>query len=91
VESIIPGRDGLIRGATVRVATGRRKSTLLNRPVQHLYPMEIKHHKEESSQDQPRESQGHKETARPRRAAAFEARDHIIAQTLDDRMNLSSE
>uniref|UniRef100_A0A1X7TD41 DUF5641 domain-containing protein n=1 Tax=Amphimedon queenslandica TaxID=400682 RepID=A0A1X7TD41_AMPQE len=84
VESIIPERDGLIRGATVRVATGGRKSTLLNRPVQHLYPMEINHQEEESSQDQPRESQDHKETARPRRAAAFEARDRIIAQTLDD-------
>uniref|UniRef100_A0A1X7TL52 DUF5641 domain-containing protein n=1 Tax=Amphimedon queenslandica TaxID=400682 RepID=A0A1X7TL52_AMPQE len=83
VESIIPERDGLIRGATVRVATGGRKSTLLNRPVQHLHPWEINHQEEESSQDQP-QGQGHKETARPRRAATFEARDCIMAQTLDD-------
>ena len=40
VEEIIPGRDGQIRGAVVRVILGENASVLW-RPFQKLYPLEV--------------------------------------------------
>ncbi len=45
VESLITGNDGQTRGAVVRVASADRRPTLLRRPLQLLYPLEI-HDKE---------------------------------------------
>ena len=41
IVDIHPGNDGLVRGATVEVAsrTGKRK---LRRPVQKLFPLEVR-------------------------------------------------
>ena len=41
VKKLLSGRDGTVRGATVRVTTNG-KCTTLDRPLQRLYPMEIK-------------------------------------------------
>ena len=41
IEELIVGRDDEIRGAIVRVYTGQRKSKLLRRPLQRLYPIEV--------------------------------------------------
>lgn len=41
VQELFPGRDGLLRSALVRVATRERQHTLLKRPLQRLYPLEI--------------------------------------------------
>lgn len=41
VESLVKGKDSVIRGAMVRVVT-KGKPTHLSRPVQKLYPLEIK-------------------------------------------------
>lgn len=41
VEEVIPGRDGEIRAAVVRVYTGQKNTKLLNRPIQKLYPIEV--------------------------------------------------
>ena len=38
---VIPGADGLPRSALVRVASRDRQHTVLKRPVQLLYPLEI--------------------------------------------------
>ncbi len=40
VKEVVIGRDGEARGAVVRVANKGRRSTLLQRPVQRLYPLE---------------------------------------------------
>ena len=42
VERLISGVDGEIRGASVRVHTNRKNTLMLNRPIQHLYPLEVK-------------------------------------------------
>ena len=42
IQDVITGRDGVIRGAAVKVASRDRQFTLLWRPIQHLYPLEIK-------------------------------------------------
>ena len=48
VESLINWNDGQTRGAVVRVASADRRPTLLRRPLQLLYPLEI-HDKIDSS------------------------------------------
>ena len=39
---IIKGTDGRVRGARVRVLSKRGKPTILQRPIQRLYPLEIR-------------------------------------------------
>ena len=41
VENLVTGRDGVVKGAKVRVIT-KGRPTHLSRPVQKLYPLEIK-------------------------------------------------
>ena len=42
VESLIKGKDGLVRGAVVKSTTPKkRKPTRLRRPLQKLYPLEL--------------------------------------------------
>ena len=41
IENLIRGADGLVRGATIRVPSRGKKTTILRRPVTHLYPLEI--------------------------------------------------
>ena len=40
VESLLKGSDGAMGGARVRVQSGNG-FTVLNRPIQHLYPLEV--------------------------------------------------
>ena len=42
VEPTITGRNGKIRGAEVRVAASHVQPTVLQRPIQCLFPLEIK-------------------------------------------------
>ena len=41
VEEVIWGRNGVVQGAKVRVIT-KGKPVVINRPVQKLYPLEVK-------------------------------------------------
>ena len=41
IQELFSGQDGLSRSALVRVATRERQHTLLKRPLQRLYPLEI--------------------------------------------------
>ncbi len=41
VQEVLTGRDGLPRGALVRVAVQRKQQKLLKRPLKLLYPLEI--------------------------------------------------
>ena len=40
IEELLPGRDGLVRGATLRVVSKGRTSRM-RRPLQRLYPLEV--------------------------------------------------
>ena len=42
VEGSISGADGQTRGAVVKVFSRKERSTTINRPVQRLYPLEIR-------------------------------------------------
>ena len=41
VQSLITGRDGIVRGATLRVGSKSGSPTILQRPLQLIYPLEI--------------------------------------------------
>ena len=109
VKEVLIGKDEKIRGAVVRVADKGRQAKLLQRPLQLLYPLEIRSPSSESEAEggDPNQhsrvavSPGHGEDLRqetppddctqvqlqkpPRRsgrAAAFEARDRLMAQAL---------
>lgn len=93
VKCVIKGNDGQARAASVRVSVKGRPKTL-NRPVQHLYPLEVvssctdnesltredTHCVTDPNSDvDPKES-----SARPQRSTAAQARDCIFAQTVLD-------
>ena len=74
VKGLVSGKDGIVRGAEVRVIT-KGKPVHLSRPVQKLYPLEVRS-----------EGEGHRETGArnkdtgnptrnvPRRNAALNSR-----------------
>ena len=74
VRQLYPGRDGIVRG--VQVDTGKGQ---LERPVQHLYPMEL-------NCDRPRPPVLNPEANvfRPRREAAAVAAENIRAIALQE-------
>lgn len=42
VEQLIPGKDGKVRAAIVKVSSGNGKNQLLKRVIQHLIPIEVR-------------------------------------------------
>ncbi len=42
IQELMKGRDGQFRRATVKMATRGRQQTLLHRPIQLLYPLEVR-------------------------------------------------
>ena len=42
VQKVLTGRDGLTRAAVVKVAGSNRQQSTLKRPIQLLYPLEIR-------------------------------------------------
>ena len=79
VESLIVGRDGKTRGATVRITGKNQRLASLNRPLQLLYPLEVDHSTDlrETPPKPPRESEKQDESeeepirqSRPQCAAA---------------------
>ena len=51
VEEVITGKDGRVRGAVVKVNSGKN-STVLRRPLQRLYPLEVSCHINDGGPDQ---------------------------------------
>ena len=68
IERVIQGRDGVARGASVRLSK-KGKHVHLSRPIQKLFPVEIK---EEPDVQEPCQ-ENERTVVRPRRAAASEA------------------
>ena len=82
VEDLIVGRDGVVRGAKVRLVR-KGKSVFLNRPVQKLFPTEVRHDegkkKESQKEEESKENEkgvGNRQDGRPKkkkRAAALDS------------------
>ena len=100
VEKLITGRDGLVRGAALRLPSKNGQLTTLQRPIQLLYPLEItqpESHSEDGSdpnnaiqpKPDPRTAEGDpvEPHSRPQRASASRARDRFkewSREMLDD-------
>ncbi|XP_068687756.1 uncharacterized protein [Montipora foliosa] len=76
VQQIYPGRDGVVRAVQVHTATGK-----LERPIQHLYPMELS-----CDRSEPPELNPLAEDFRPRRQAAAVAAENIRAIALHEQV-----
>ena len=94
VERVEIGADGEVRAASVRV-TSKEKSKTLCRPIQHLYPLEVRYSQEGdvieerslSPENDSENAEPQTEASipkRPRRSAAARARDRIYAQALSE-------
>lgn len=72
VEELIPGKDGEVRAAVVKVGNSSKRPALLRRPLQQLIPIEVKVpalvQPEGTQADETRVTN---DTARPRRTAAI--------------------
>ena len=68
VNKVIPGKDGVIRGAQISVSNRNGGKVDLYRPIQKLYPLEVSAMTE--TQNEPKEVQAAKP---PRRATATDA------------------
>ena len=82
METLIQGADGAVRGASLRVPSGS-KSTLLRRPVQHLYRLETSSpvplvQPSTAVSDQDTESSSAEVASCPKRAAAQLARHRLL-------------
>ena len=94
VEHIIEGADGHARAARICVS-GKGRTKILNRPIQHLYPLEVAAPIEVDDTPQREEIQDVTESGSNERSldicrsphqrlAATQARDRIVAQSISD-------
>ena len=42
VEELLPSSDGEVRGVLVRVMSKRGQVKMIRRPIQHIYPLEVR-------------------------------------------------
>lgn len=97
VKELLTGKDGQTRAATVRIVSRDRQHTILNRPIQLLYPLELHCEPDDSeytdNEVEPAESipeEQETRPTRPKRAAAIrneEARREWIAEMEKDEMD----
>ena len=88
VKELIRGRDGIVRGASVRLGSKDARHSLLRRPIQRLYPLEVRkaaatedeHSLPEYSSEAPQEPSSSEPASdgqtrsRPQRAAALRSK-----------------
>ena len=73
VESLIKGRDGVVRGANIRVIV-KGKPMCISRPVQKLYPIEVRSETPAAKQEKKGKECPIVRKRNPARAAALDAR-----------------
>lgn len=79
VVRVIPGKDGVVRGAKVRVGDSE-----LERPVQHLFPLELSCDVERQDKPVTLNVKAPEFKPRPKRQAAVEASDRITAIGIEE-------
>ena len=92
IETLIPGTDGIVRGVTVKVTSRSGHPSVIRRPIQHIYPMEVKSSSVPTDNTDAVLSNDRHVTladksptrSLSKRRAALEARDKILGSTLDD-------
>ena len=80
VEGLISGVDGKVRGAVVKVCAGPNRSITIRRPVQRLYPLEVRDSEREGYPSTPSPSNetttGNEETPEARIQHTTDVEDH---------------
>ena len=92
MEALIPSSDGIVRGVTVKVTSKSGHTSVIRRPIQQIYPLEIKSKSILMDNSDMALSDDHQVTSADtahthslsKRQAALEAGDKIIGCTLDD-------
>ena len=94
IEELITSSDGKVRGVFVKVMSKKGHPKTLRRPIQHIYPLEVRSACSESSNASPDPDQDLTEGVktvpegtrggRPVRRAAVEARDRVVGCLMDD-------
>ena len=98
IEGLIRGADGVIRGVLVRVASQKGHPKTLRRPLQYIYPLEVRGETTEEeigdigevTPDKPNHPSSTPEPSVPRRStqsAAAQARDRILGCAIRDSSN----
>ena len=84
VLDVYPGNDGLIRGATIEVASSNGKRKRLRRPLQKLFPLQVRETSVAEEEEPARPIACTLE--RPKRQAAIEGemRTRQVDQCLDE-------
>lgn len=71
IEELIPGKDGKVRAAIVKVANADKRPSRLRRVIQHLYPIEVKRDDQKQCEEVSLSDNAKVEkSGRPRRQAA---------------------
>ena len=90
VEELITGANGITRGPWMRVISKTGRPTMLRRPIQLLYPLEVRAHRTPEKGDcmndvatEPQTSPNVLLDHPPRRAAAPQVRDKITGWMID--------
>ena len=90
IEDLIPSSDREVRGVYVRVMSKKGHTKILRRPIQHVYPLEVRSNPSDLSpecqQDSTEEPTAVSEDVqrRPVRRAATQARDRVLGCLIDD-------
>ena len=79
MEELIKGVDGVVRGVSVRTQSRKGQMRTLHRPVQQIYPLEVRAHQDpcgaQSDESQQADPPPRDERSpRPRRIAALNSR-----------------
>lgn len=89
IEELLSGADGRVRGVRVKVLSKGGQVKIIRRPIQHIYPLEVRSFVESTVAQTPIPEDATVEQSdlcRPRssRKAALNARDRIVAVLMDN-------
>lgn len=86
IEELLSGADGRVRGVRVKVLSKGGQVKMIRRPIQHIYPLEVRSPMGSTVSRTPVPEDTFVESSRPRstRKAAMQARDRIIAAMMDN-------
>ena len=89
IEDLIQSSDGKVRGVYVRVTSKKGHAKILRRPIQHIYPLEVRSSLPpvepcQDTAEEPAPAVSEDVQRRPVRRAAAQARDRVLGCLMDD-------
>ena len=89
IDDVILSSDGKVRGVYVKVMSKNGHTKIFRRPIQHIYPLEVRSNSTNPSSENQQNSTEEPSTnidiqRRPVRKAALQARDRVYGSLIDD-------